>query len=107
MYTRIVTFRLEGLSPADYANHAVALAPTFNTWPGLVAKVWIADDDTGTYGGIYIFSDRSFADRSRETEVFRSMTVNPAFADISVKEFDVLDTPTAITAAMFTSVPTR
>jgi hypothetical protein len=103
MYARIVTFRLHGLTPGDYEHHVVALAPVFNGWPGLIAKVWLADEDAGTYGGIYLFADRVSAERSRDTDVFRSMAANPAFADLSVREFAVLDEPTAITAPAFTA----
>jgi hypothetical protein len=98
MYARIVTFQLDGLSAADYKDHVAVVAPAFTAWPGLVAKVWIADEATGTYGGIYLFVDRESADRSRDTDVFRSMATNPAFAHLDVQEFDVLDQPTAITA---------
>jgi hypothetical protein len=101
MYARIVTFRLDGLTPAEYRDHAATLAPAFTTWPGLLAKVWIADDDAATFGGIYLFADRESADRSRDTDLYRSMATNPAFADLSVREYDVLDEPTAITASAF------
>lgn len=101
MYARIVTFRLAGLTAANYKDHAATVAPAFTTWPGLLAKVWIADDDAGTYGGIYLFADRASADRSRDTDLFRSMATNPAFVELSVREFDVLDEPTAITGPAF------
>jgi hypothetical protein len=101
MYVRIVTFRLDGLTAAEYHDRAVGLAPAFTAWPGLLAKVWIADGDAETYGGIYLFADRASADRSRDTGVYRLMAANPAFADLSVREFDVLDEPTAITTSSF------
>ena len=101
MYARIVTFRLDGVANAAYQDHVDAVAPAFTAWPGLLAKVWIADSAAGTQGGIYLFADRESADRSRDTDVFRSMAANPAFADLSVREFDVLDGPTAITAPAF------
>jgi hypothetical protein len=65
--------------------------------------VWIADDEAATYGGIYLFADRESADRSRDTDLFRSMATNPVFADLSVREFDVLDEPTSITGSAFTA----
>jgi len=105
MYARIVTFHLDGLTPAEYGNIAAALAPAFTAWPGLLAKVWIADDDASTRGGIYLFADRESADRSRDTDVYRSMVANPAFADLSVREFDALDEPTAITASALAAAP--
>ena len=101
MYVRIVTFRLDGLTAGEYHDRAVGLAPAFTAWPGLLAKVWIADGDAETYGGIYLFADRASADRSRDTDVYRLMAANPAFADLSVREFDVLDEPTAITTSSF------
>jgi hypothetical protein len=101
MYARIVTFRLDGLTASEYQDHVAAVAPAFTTWPGLLAKVWIADDEGGTYGGVYLFADRDSADRSRDTDLFRPMATNPMFADLSVREFAVLDEPTAITAAVF------
>jgi len=107
MYVRIVTFRLAGITAANYRDHAAAVAPAFATWPGLVAKTWIADDEGGTYGGIYSFVDRASADRARATDLYRSMTANPAFADLSVREFDVLEGPTAITGAASTTASAR
>ena len=101
MYARIVTFRLDGLTAAEYQDHVAAVAPAFTAWPGLLAKVWLADDAAGTYGGVYLFTDRASADRTRDTDLFRSMATNPMFADVSVREFNVLDEPTAITASAF------
>jgi hypothetical protein len=98
MYARIITFRLDGIAAADYQDHVAAIAPTFAAWPGLLAKVWVADKAAGTYGGIYLFTDRGSADSTRDTDLFRSMATNRAFADLCVSEFDVLDEPTAITA---------
>ncbi len=105
MYARIVTFRLDGLTAADYREHVAAAAPAFAAWPGLLAKVWIADADGGTYGGFYLFADQVSADRTRETDLYRSMAANPAFADLAIREFDVLDEPTAMTASAFDAAP--
>jgi hypothetical protein len=104
MYARIITFHLDGPAAAGYHDHVAAVAPAFTAWPGLVAKVWIADEATATYGGIYLFSDLPAAERSRETDLFRSMATNPAFRDLAIREFDVLDEPTAITAAALAAV---
>jgi hypothetical protein len=103
LYARIVTFQLDGPTPAEYEAHGAAIASTFTTWPGLVAKVWLADDDAGTFGGIYLFADRAAAARASQTDVYRAMATNPAFRDLTVREFDVLEEPTSITAAVLTS----
>jgi len=45
-----------------------------------------------------VFASREDADRSRETDLFRGMSADPALFDVAVREFDVLDAPTAIPA---------
>jgi hypothetical protein len=99
MHIRIVTFTLDGIDADQYAGVADAVAPGFTEWPGLEAKFWLADRGTGTYGGVYVFESAEAADQSRRTELYRGMVTNPHFADIDVREFRVLDGPTALTTA--------
>ena len=96
---RIITFAL-GIPAEDYIEHATHLAPEFRSWPGLLAKWWLGDAASGTYGGVYLFATQEDADLSRETELFKGMDTNPAFRDVVVREYDLLDAPTAITAPL-------
>ena len=97
MRIRIVTFGLT--IPAEaYTAHAAQVAPAFTAWPGLLGKWWLADPASGTFGGVYLFASREDADRSRNTDLFRGMLGDPALRDVVVREFDVLDAPTAVTA---------
>jgi hypothetical protein len=94
---RIVTFGLN--IPADvYTAHAEHIAPAFTAWPGLLGKWWLGDTASGMFGGVYLFASPRDADRSRHTDLFRSTFTNPALKDVTVREYDVLDAPTAITA---------
>jgi hypothetical protein len=97
MRVRIVTFGLT--VPAEaYTAHAVDIAHRFTAWPGLLGKWWLGDAASGTFGGVYLFASREAADRSRQTDLFRAMLANRGFKDVTVREYDVLDAPTAITA---------
>ena len=97
MRIRIVTFALT--VPAEqYEQLATDIAPAFRAWPGLLAKWWLGDTASGTYGGVYLFGSREDADRSRETDLFRGRSTHPAFRDVTVEEYDLLDAPTALTA---------
>ena len=99
MRIRIVTFGLN--IPADaYAAHAVHIAPGFTSWPGLLGKWWLADTAAGTFGGVYLFASPEDADRSRESDLFLGMFADPALKDVTVRDYDVLDAPTAITAPL-------
>jgi len=97
MRIRIVTFGLT-VPAEDYARLATDVASAFTAWPGLLAKWWLGDPASGTYGGVYLFATREDADRSRDTDLFRGMSANPALRQVSVQEYDLLDAPTAVTA---------
>jgi hypothetical protein len=97
MRVRIVTFRLN-VPPEAYTEQAVHIAPGFTAWPGLLAKWWIGDPSAGEFGGVYLFVSARDADCSRETPLFRGMFANPALKDVTVREYDVLAAPAAVTA---------
>lgn len=98
MYARIVTFTLDGPSHDEYRTHAAAVAAEFNGWSGLRAKYWLADRTERRYGGVYFFESAEAAQRSRTTPLFAQMVANPAFGELEIQEFDILDEPTSITA---------
>ena len=98
MYVRIVTFSLNGPTHHQYRNRAAAIAGMFNAWPGLQAKLWLADEAENRYGGIYLFVDEAAAHASRSTPLFGELVTDTAFADLRIEEFEILDTPSEITA---------
>ena len=104
MYARIVTFRLDGPSHAEYERQAVALADAFAAWPGLLAKVWLGDEAAGRYGGLYLFESAAAAEASRQTPEFLSLHHLPVFTDLRIEELEVLEAPTAVTGGPFTAV---
>ena len=58
MHVQIINFQLKDLSETDYAAVCNDLAPVFAEVPGLLAKVWLANSTTQTYGGVYLWQDR-------------------------------------------------
>jgi hypothetical protein len=97
VYIRIVTFGLANLPIADYRQHAAAVAGGFTAWPGLLEKIWLADERRNRFGGVYVFESQDDADRSRSTALFAGLVANPAFTDLVIDEYDTLPEPTAIT----------
>ena len=73
------------------------MAPAFTDLPGLVSKTWLAKAETNTYGGIYVWRDREAMEAYKESDIYRGMATNPCFADLSVKDFAVLEGPTRVT----------
>lgn len=96
-HLQVVTFRLTDLDPAAYEAHCTALAPAFAELPGLRAKAWLADPSTGTYGGVYAWDGRDAMDAYVHGPVFGALLANPAMADVTTRDFRVLEGPTRIT----------
>ena len=92
-----ITFAL-GVPGEDSTRRATEIAPRFTAWLGLPAKWWLGDAASGTSGGVYLFASQRDADRSRETDLLRGMFADPARTNITIREYDGLESLTAITA---------
>jgi len=97
MHILIVNFSLEGISEEDYHGLAETIAPAFSDLPGLVSKTWLADAETNTYGGAYVWQDREAMEAYKQTDIYKGMQANPHFKNIAVKDFAVMESPTRVT----------
>lgn len=97
MHVQIVNFNLQDLSDSDYRKACDGLAPVFADVPGLVSKVWLADEATNTYGGIYTWADRAAMEAFARSDLFKGIAANPNFAHITSRDFSVLAGPTEVT----------
>lgn len=100
MHIQIVTFRLQGLSEADYVASCDELAPTFAGIPGLLSKVWLRDPRTGTYGGVKAWTDRAAMDSYLGGEIWRSLVADPHLVEASSRDFEILENPTRVTRGL-------
>jgi heme-degrading monooxygenase HmoA len=71
MNIQIITFSLEGISEQDYLQLIESAAHSFAELPGLVSKTWLANAETNTYGGVYLWQDRESMEGYPETDVFK------------------------------------
>ena len=67
--------------------------------PGLISKVWLADELTNTYGGIYTWVDRAAMVAFANSDLSKAIASNPNFVDITSRDFAVLEGPTSVTQA--------
>jgi len=100
MHIQIITFSLEGISEEIYRQQVEAVASAFANLPGLVSKTWLANEETSTYGGVYVWQDREAMEGYAETDIFKGIADNPYFKDLTVRDFDGLEGPTRITRGL-------
>jgi hypothetical protein len=97
MHILIINFALEGISEEQYGGQVEPVAPAFADLPGLVSKTWLANEETNTYGGVYVWRNREAMEAYKESDIYKGMMANPHFKDVTVKDFAVLEEPTRIT----------
>ena len=97
MHIMIINFNLNDLEREQYETVCDEVAPALAAVPGLISKKWLANEETNTYGGVYLFNDHQSMLDYKESELFKSLGENPAFDNISVTDFELLAGPSKIT----------
>jgi Putative mono-oxygenase ydhR len=97
VHTLIITFDLVDMTHERYAQVCAELAPAFAAVPGLQAKVWLTDRQDARYGGVYLFADTGSADAFLASTLARSVAINPHFAGLTIRRYDVDERTTACT----------
>ncbi len=97
MHIQIVNFRLKDLSEEDYVKSCEQEASAFADLPGLISKVWLANRETNTYGGVYTWQDRQAMENYVNSELFNAVATDPNLVDITSRDFAVLEGPTRVT----------
>ena len=100
MHLLIVNFQLNELSSEAYAAHCAQVAPVFADLPGLIAKYWLANPVTNTYGGVYLWQNQTAMERYRTSDRCQRIASNPHFINVTMQDFAVLPEPSAITRGM-------
>ena len=101
MHIQVVTFKLDGIDDAAYQLHAEQNAPVFAAMPGLRAKIWLANRQAGTYGGIYTWDDVDAMRAYQDGKIFQGLRANPRMIDVTVSDFPVLAGPTKVTRGWY------
>ena len=97
MHVQIINFGLNGISEERYGGHVESVAPAFAELPGLISKTWLANAETNTYGGLYVWADRGAMEAYKQTDIYKGMQANPHFENVTVTDFAVVENATRTT----------
>lgn len=100
MHILLVTFQLEGMSDAAYQAYVDGISPAVAGIPGLISKVWLADPETGVYGGIYTFEDEAACQRYMLPALFTAFGAPPQAVNVRSQDFAVAEGPTKVTRGL-------
>ena len=85
------------VSRTDYEQAVDPMADDFADVPGLRWKVWLMNEAESEAGGIYLFTDETSLQTFLDSPLAAAVIGHPALSDFSVKQFDVMESPTAVT----------
>ena len=97
MHILIINFNLHELARPEYEVVCDEVSEAFAAIPGLLSKKWLANEDTNTYGGVYLFNDRQAMLDYQASELYTSLGENPAFINITATDFEMLSAPSSVT----------
>lgn len=97
MHILIINFNLNDITRAEYEAVCDEVAPEFAAIPGLISKKWLANETTNTYGGVYLFESEKALQDYLQSELFKSVSGNPAFTNASATPFEMLAGPSKVT----------
>jgi hypothetical protein len=65
--------------------------------PGLIAKYWLADPATNTYGGVYIWESPEAMAAYLNGEIWAEVSAHPNLTNLTTRDYGVLAGPTTVT----------
>jgi hypothetical protein len=101
MHMQVITFKLDGIDDAAYQAHVEQQAPVFAALPGLRAKIWLANQQAATYGGMYMWDDVAAMRDYQDGKIFQGLQSNPHMIDVVVRDYSVLAGPTKVTRGWY------
>ena len=87
------------ISADDLARAFTSVAPTVADTPGLRWKVFLINAAEGECAGVCLFEDEASAQGYLAGPIIGGVKTNPAFSNLSIKLFDVMEEPSLVTRA--------
>jgi len=98
MQAQLITYQLKDISKADYLKQMVEPdAPVLAKVPGLISKVWLADEAKNTFGGFYLWNDKAAMDNFMHSDLVKAVVSRPYVTNVSSVDFEVNQKPSVIT----------
>jgi hypothetical protein len=75
-------------------------APILAKVPGLVSKVWLADEEKNAFGGFYLWENKTAMDAFMHSDLVKAVVSRPFVKDVSSVDFGVNQSASLITRGL-------
>ena len=101
MHAQLITYQLKDISQADYLKQMVEPdAPILANVKGLISKVWLADEEKNTFGGFYLWENKTAMEDFMHSDLVKAVVSRPFVTNVSSVEFEVNKTASLITRGL-------
>ena len=98
MQAQLITYQLRDISQAEYLKRMVEPdAPVLATVPGLISKVWLADEAKNTFGGFYLWQDKTAMEDFMHSDLVKAVVSRPFVTNVTSVDFEVNQKASVIT----------
>jgi len=98
MQAQLITYQLRDISQAEYLKRMVEPdAPVLATVPGLISKVWLADEAKNTFGGFYLWENKTAMEAFMHSDLVKAVVSRPFVTNVTSVDFEVNQKASVIT----------
>ena len=86
----IVEFKQKGVSVAEAKVMNEAMVPMIDAKPGFISKMWLGNDDTGEFAGVYQFETKENAESYLQSDVIDFLKSLPTIeGEVTCKTYEL------------------
>jgi hypothetical protein len=101
MQAQLITYQLMDISQADYLKQMVEPdAPILAKVPGLISKVWLADEAKNTFGGFYLWESKTAMEAFMHSDLVKAVVSRPFVMNVSSVDFEVNQSASSVTRGL-------
>ena len=104
MQAQLITYQLKDISQADYLKQMVEPdAPVLAEVKGLISKVWLADTEKNTFGGFYLWENKTAMENFMHSDLVKAVVSRPYVINVSSVDFEVNQSASLVTRGLSSS----
>jgi hypothetical protein len=101
MHAQIITYQLNNISQAEYLKQMVEPdAPVLADVKGLVSKVWLTDEAKNTFGGFYLWENKTSMEDFMHSDLVKAVVSRPYIKNVSSVDYEVNEKASLITRGL-------
>ena len=101
MQAQLITYRLKDISQVEYLKQMVEPdAPVLANVPGLISRVWLADEERNSFGGFYLWENKTAMEEFMHSDLAKAVVSRPFVENVSSIDFEVNQKASSITRGL-------